>query len=235
MPRRDEPTVRSCIVSRLAMPSDQLIRFVLDPDGRVVPDLRRRLPGRGVWVTARREMVAAAEKKRLFARGFKAEAHVEPGLALRVGRLLEEGALQALSFARKAGEIVAGFAKVEAAIARGDVVAIVQAREAAGDGRAKIEAALKRRFGRADAVPIVRIFRSEQLDLALGRSNVIHAALLAGRASENVMERVAALARFLGEDGLVGAGDDGRETEPPDVPETTAPQMGAISAGQKTE
>ncbi|SHF64425.1 hypothetical protein SAMN02745157_2631 [Kaistia soli DSM 19436] len=223
MSRRSEPTVRSCVVSRLAMPSDQLIRFVLDPEGRVVPDLRRRLPGRGVWVTARKEIVAAAEKKRLFAKGFKAAVTVEPGLADRVGMLLEDGAVQALSFARKAGEVVTGFTKVETAVAREQLAAIVQASEAADDGRTKIAAALKRRFGRTDAVPVIRIFRSEQLDLALGRSNVIHAALLAGRASENVIERVAALARFLGEDGPAGIGDDGREIEPPEVPEKTAP------------
>jgi len=207
----------------MAMPSDQLIRFVLDPEGRVVPDLRHRLPGRGVWVTARREMLAVAEKKKLFARGFKAEVKVEPGLADRVDGLIEQSALQALSFARKAGEIVAGFAKVESAIGNGPLVGIVQASDAGEDGRSKIGAALRRRFGRADAVPIIRNFRSGQLDLALGRSNVIHAALLAGRASENAIERVAALARFRGEDGLVGIGDDGREIEPPEVPETNAP------------
>ena len=207
----------------MAMPSDQLIRFVLDPEGKVVPDLRHRLPGRGVWVTARREMLAVAEKKKLFNRGFKAEVKVEPGLADRVDGLIEQSALKALSFARKAGEIVAGFAKVESAIGNGPLVGIVQASDAGDDGRSKIGAALRRRFGRADAVPIIRNFRSGQLDLALGRSNVIHAALLAGRASENAIERVAALARFRGEDGLVGIGDDGREIEPPEVPETNAP------------
>lgn len=221
MSRRNEPLIRSCIVSRLAMPADQMIRFVLDPEGRVVPDLRRRLPGRGVWVTARREMIAAAERKKLFSRAFRGEAKVDPGLDGFVDRLLEDQALQALSFARKAGEIVTGFAKTEAAIAKGGVVALVQAAEAAGDGREKIDAALRRRFGRADTVPILRMFQSRQLDLALGRSNVIHAALLAGRASGNVLERVAALARFRGEDGPVGAGVTVIET--PEVPEKNAP------------
>lgn len=235
MARHPEPTIRSCIVSRLAMPSHDLIRFVLDPEGRVVPDLRRRLPGRGVYVTARRQMVAAAERKRLFARGFKAAALVEPGLAERVAMLLEASAVQALSFARKAGEVVSGFVKVETAIARDPIVAIIEAQEAAADGRNKISSALRRRFGNADAVPAVRIFRSEQLDLALGRSNVIYAALLAGRASENVMERVAALARFLGEDGPVGVGEVGREFAPSEVPEKSAPQQGARSAGLNTE
>jgi len=206
MARRKGPLIRSCIVSRLATPANEMIRFVLDPEGRVVPDLRRRLPGRGVWVTARREMLAAAERRKLFSRAFRAEARIEPGLDGRVERLLEDQALQALSFARKAGEIVTGFAKTESAIAGGKVVALVQAAEAGDDGREKMEAALRRRFGRGDAVPTLRMFQSRQLDLALGRSNVIHAALLAGRASENVLERVAALARFRGEDGLVGAG-----------------------------
>lgn len=235
MPRKSEPTTRSCIVSREAMPSERLIRFVLDPEGQVVPDLRHRLPGRGVWVTARADMVALAEKKRLFSRGFKEEVKVEPGLAGRVEALLEDAALHAVSFARKAGEIVTGFAKVEAAIARDAVVGIVQAKEAGDDGRSKIEAALKRRFGRADAVPILRIFRSEQLDLALGRSNVIHAALLAGRASENVLERVAALACFLGEDGLLAIGDDVGAIDAPQVRDTNVSAMAEDPAGQKTE
>jgi predicted RNA-binding protein YlxR (DUF448 family) len=217
------------------MPSEKLIRFVLDPEGVVVPDLRHRLPGRGVWVTARADMVALAEKKRLFSRGFKEEVKVEPGLAGRVEGLLEDAALHAVSFARKAGEIVTGFAKVEAAIARDAVVGIVQAKEAGDDGRSKIEAALKRRFGRADAVPILRIFRSEQLDLALGRSNVIHAALLAGRASENVLERVAALACFLGEDGLVAIGDDVGAIDAPQVRDTNVSAMAEDPAGQNTE
>lgn len=217
------------------MPTEELIRFVIDPEGKVVPDLRGRLPGRGVWVTARAEMVALAEKKRLFARAFKEEVVVEPGMAGRVENLLEDAALSALSFARKAGEIVAGFAKVETAIARDGVAGIVQAKEAADDGRAKIDAALKRRFGKAGAVPIIRIFRSEQLDLALGRSNVIHAALLKGRASENVIERVAALACFLGEDGLVAIGDDVGAIDAPQVREPNVSAMAEDPAGQKTE
>lgn len=235
MPRKSEPTTRSCIVSREAMPSEDLIRFVIDPEGKVVPDLRHRLPGRGVWVTARADMVALAEKKRLFARAFKEEVVVEPGMAGRIENLLEDAALSALSFARKAGEIVAGFAKVETAIARDGVAGIVQAKEAADDGRAKIDAALKRRFGKAGAVPIIRIFRSEQLDLALGRSNVIHAALLKGRASENVIERVAALACFLGEDGLVAIGDDVGAIDAPQVREPNVSAMAEDPAGQKTE
>lgn len=88
MPPRNEPATRTCIVKREALPTERLIRFVAAPDGTVVPDLRHRLPGRGVWVTADAAHVATAEKKRLFARGLEAEVTVEPGLADRVALLL---------------------------------------------------------------------------------------------------------------------------------------------------
>lgn len=202
MPRGNGPTERTCIVTRRTKPVDRLIRFVQAPDGDVVPDLRRRLPGRGVWVTASREAVDAAERKRLFARGFRAEVRVAPGLAARVERLIEEAALASLSMTRKAGCVVAGFAKVEAALGRDTVVALIAAAEAADDGMRKIAAAVRRRFGAADAVPVIRAFASAQLDLALGRPNVIHAALLEGRASDGFMTRAEQLAGYR--DGAAG-------------------------------
>jgi len=205
MPPRNEPTTRTCIVTREALPSERLIRFVAAPDGAVVADLRRKLPGRGVWVTADATHVGAAERKRLFARGLGEEAKVEPGLAERVAGLLREAALSALSLARKAGTLVTGFAKVESALGEGKVVGVIHAAEAGGDGIAKLDAAARRRLGVAAAdLPVIRIFPSRDLDLAFGRSNVIHAALLAGPASANALKRVRALAEFLG--GDMGAG-----------------------------
>src|SRR6187402_686920 len=140
MPPRNEPPTRTCIVTREALPAERLIRFVAAPDGAVVADLRRRLPGRGVWVTADAEHVRAAERKRLFGRGLGEEVKVEPGLADRVAGLLREAALSALSLARKAGSLVTGFAKVESALGEGKVVALIHAAEAGADGVAKIEA-----------------------------------------------------------------------------------------------
>lgn len=203
LPRRSEPTERMCIVTRDVRPVDELIRFVLDPEGTVVADLRHRLPGRGVWVSADAASVEAAEKKKLFARGFKEAVKVEPGLAGRVAERLTDAALGALSLARKAGELVLGFAKVEAAIASGEAVAVIHAAEAAEDGVRKLEAAIRRRPPEAPPVTVIRSFGADQMGLALARPNVIHAALLAGRASSNVISQVAALARFL-------------EREPPD-------------------
>lgn len=148
MGRRGEAVERTCLVTRAAGPADRLIRFVLAPDGSVVPDVAGRLPGRGVWITGRRELVEQAVRKRLFARGFRAEATADPGLADLVDRLLEDRALGSLSMARKAGLVVTGFGKVTAALQRGGVLAVIHAAEAAADGRRKILQAMSRRARR---------------------------------------------------------------------------------------
>jgi hypothetical protein len=195
LPRKSEPTERTCIVTREQKPVAAMIRFVIAPDGEVVADLRRRLPGRGVWVTAKSGLVETAERKHLFQRGFGEPVKVPLGLAGRVAEQLAEAAESALSLARKAGSAVAGFGKIETALGRESVVALIHAREAAADGVAKLAAAARR----AGATPeIINLFKGEQLDLAFGRANVIHAALLAGPASDNVLARVRALTGFLG-------------------------------------
>lgn len=205
MPGRNAPTERTCIVTRQTLPVDALIRFVVAPDGTVVPDLRRRLPGRGVWVTADAVHVGLAEQRKLLARAFEGGATVEPGLAERVDRLLLAAATGALSLARKAGTVVSGFGKVEAALSRDSVVGLIHAAEAAPDGLAKLESAARRRFGEAKP-PVIRCFAGEDLDLAFGRANVIHAALLAGPASENLLARIRDLDRFRGNGPSQGAG-----------------------------
>jgi predicted RNA-binding protein YlxR (DUF448 family) len=198
--RRDADHSRTCIVTRRTASPDELIRFVVAPDGAVVADLRRRLPGRGVWVTATAETVRLAERRKLFTRAFAGPVTVEPGLAERVGSQLLAAATGALSLARKAGTVVAGFAKVEAALASQPVVALIHAAEAAPDGCLKLETAMRRRFG-AGGLPVIRCFTGAHLDLAFGPSNVIHAALLVGPASGNVLARVDALIRYLGGNG----------------------------------
>jgi uncharacterized protein len=205
VPGRHEPTERTCVVTRQASPVEALIRFVVAPDGTVVPDLRRKLPGRGVWVTADAEHVARAEKKGLLSRAFEGGAIVEPGLVSRVDRLLLTAAASALSMARKAGEVVAGFAKVEAALAREPVVALIHAAEAGADGVAKLDSAARRRFGEGN-LPIIRGLTMADLDLAFGGTNVIHAALLAGPASTNLLARIRDLDRFRGNGPSQGAG-----------------------------
>jgi len=195
-PRRGAGTARLCVVTREVKPTDEMIRFVIGPDRTIVPDLKRRLPGRGVWVTASRDALAKAAKRNVFAHAFGSDAKVAADLPDQVAGLLERALLDALAIARKAGEVVTGHAKVEAAAEQGAAVAYLQALDAAPAGVRQIMAAI-RRGSAADAanVVVIRAFTSTQLDLALARPNVIHAALLAGRATDTVMARWRVLAR----------------------------------------
>ncbi|WP_316862272.1 RNA-binding protein [uncultured Cohaesibacter sp.] len=193
MAQRGEQTTRQCLVSRESLPKDQMIRFVLAPDLNVVPDLKRRLPGRGVWVTAKYDFVKQAASKGLFARGFKEKVEPCDGLADLIALQLEKASLSALSMTRKAGQIVTGFGKVEASIAQGDAVGLIHAADAATDGQKKLAQAVRRRYGSDRELPIIRRFSAEALSNALGYGNVVHAALLAGSASEAFINQVAVL------------------------------------------
>jgi predicted RNA-binding protein YlxR (DUF448 family) len=187
---------RLCIATRSVRPVEDLIRFVAGPDG-LVPDLKRRLPGRGVWVTARRQTVADAVKRGAFKRSLKADVAVPSDLADVVDRLLVRAVLDALSIVNKAGEIVCGFGKTESAIAKEKVAALLHASDASLDGVQKLTAALKRRYGdEFENIPRIRTFSTAELDLAFGRANVVHAALLAGRAGETFLARWRDLERF---------------------------------------
>jgi predicted RNA-binding protein YlxR (DUF448 family) len=190
---------RTCAVTRTVKPVDEMIRFVLGPDG-VVPDLKRKLPGRGIWVTATREMLTDAVRRKLFTRGFKRDVAVPANFVAATELLLERAALDALAIAGKAGQVVAGFSKVESALVGSRVAALLHASDAGADGVAKI-ARVVRHLDR-DPPQVIRTFTSAQLDLALGRPNVIHAALLAGPSSDTFLARTQRLERFrAGEPG----------------------------------
>ncbi len=195
-PRRGRPGAeRFCAVTRAVKPVDNMIRFVVGPQG-VVPDLKRNLPGRGIWITADRKTLAEAVARKVFARGFKQEVKVAPDLVDQTERLLLRSALDALAIAGKSGLAVTGFSKVEAALEDERIVALIHAAEAAPAGIAKLAQALRRR--QADGpVPVITRLSGGQLDLALGRSNVVHAALLAGPASDTFLARCQRLERFL--------------------------------------
>jgi predicted RNA-binding protein YlxR (DUF448 family) len=189
---------RTCIVTRTVKPVDELIRFVTAPDGAVVADLKRRLPGRGVWVTATRSAVDEAVKRKAFGRGLKREVRAAPDLGREVEWLLERAALDALGIAHKAGRVKTGFAKTEAALADDPVAAVLQASDGSADGARKIAAAVAKRqmAGIEGEIPTIAGFTTAQLDLALGRSNVVHAALRAGPASNGFLARYQSLERY---------------------------------------
>ena len=192
---------RTCIVTREAKAPAAMIRFVLSPEDRVVPDLRARLPGRGAWVSATREAVGMAVKRRLFRRAFKSErAEADPGLADRIAEALRTDLRQALALANKAGCVVAGFNKVEAEIGgRAGIAALIHAAEASPDGRRKLGQALRRRQeGATSVIPIVDDLSEHELDMALGRDHVIHAALVAGAGTTGCLARWRRLRAFEG-------------------------------------
>jgi predicted RNA-binding protein YlxR (DUF448 family) len=192
---RDRDVERMCVATRTVRPIADLIRFVVGPDGEAVPDLKHKLPGRGVWVTATQRALEDAIKRKAFGRGFKRDVRLPPDLVTRTEQLLTRSALEALAIAGKASLVLAGFAKVEAALGHEDVVALLHAAEAAPDGVRKLDSAL-RRGQHSGSVPVFRILTTAQLDLALGRPNVIHAAVLAGPSSDTVLARLQRLERF---------------------------------------
>ncbi len=184
---------RRDIVSGQVMDEAGLIRFVAGPDGIVVPDLARKLPGRGLWVAADRASVEAAAKKSLFARAAKAKVSAPADLADQVETLLRRRLLSALGLARKAGDLTSGFEKVAAALEAGKAAWLIEASDGAADGRRKLWGKARKP---ASPTPIFGLFSAEELGLALGAENVIHTAFLAGRAADRWTQDVRRLSGF---------------------------------------
>ncbi|HEY8275976.1 MAG TPA: RNA-binding protein [Methyloceanibacter sp.] len=193
----DEETgpVRRCALTRTRRPKEELIRFVLGPDCLIVPDLRERLPGRGVWLTASEDCVAEAAKCNAFSSALKTKVSVPSDLAPKVDQLLAEAALSALAIANKAGQVVFGFAKIEEAIAKGAVIALLHAKEASEDGCRKLDGKF-RVESRDQRVAPSHMFSTDELGLASGRTNVIHAALIQGGAALALLAAASRLERY---------------------------------------
>jgi hypothetical protein len=175
------------------MDEARLVRFVAGPESRVVPDVARKLPGRGLWVAASRDAVGTAAKKGLFSRAAKAKLVAPPDLADQVERLLAARLLAGLGLARKAGALTLGFEKVLAVIGQGKAAWLIEASDGAQDGRRKLLAAARKAPSRPR---VLTAFSSSELGLALGAPNVIHTAFLAGRGAERWTQDVERLAGF---------------------------------------
>lgn len=203
-PRTDRSaTMRMCAVSREVRGIDELIRFVVSPQGDVIPDLKRKLPGRGLWISASRRTVAEAVRRHQFSRGFKRDVRVAATLPADTEVLLVRSATEALAMAAKAGQVVSGFAKVETLLEQGKAEALIHASDGAADGIRKLDAIAGQRsriIGESPLLATVTVLTSAELDLALGRSNVIHAALLAGPASKTFLSRCQTLVRYRAAD-----------------------------------
>lgn len=181
---------RTCVATRVTLTPDELIRFVVGPEAALVPDLRRKLPGRGVWVALSRDAVLEAMKRKAFERSLKTRVVVPAALADEIDALMVRDCMQSLSMANKAGLVTTGFAKVESQIGAGRVAALIEASDGAEDGKRKIAQAIRRSHGdNAADVHVVTSFAGSDLELALGRVHVIHAALAPGPATEGFLHR----------------------------------------------
>jgi len=194
---RDEDKIsampeRKCIVSGEIRPKAELIRFAVSPDGVVVPDLAESLPGRGIWVAAQREVLAEAIAKGRFSRAAKARVKAEAALVDEVDAQLNVRCLDLLGLARRAGRLVAGFEKVRGLIGAGEAAVVIAACDGAADGREKISRL-------AGTLPVVALFSVQELSLALGRENVVHAALTSGGLAERFLMETARLTGFRDE------------------------------------
>ncbi|NJM83269.1 MAG: RNA-binding protein [Tabrizicola sp.] len=197
---RDDPE-RKCIVSGDSQPKAGLVRFCLDPDGILVPDVLGRLPGRGIYVAADRAAIAKAARKGLFARAARQPVKLPEGLADLVEALLARRVTDLLSMARKAGDAVTGYEKVKDWLAKGKAATLLQASDGSERGKTKLRSP-------EGTGGLIGCLTAGELGLAFGRERAIHAALAAGGLRPRVVEEAARLAGLRGQTG----GQDGGET-----------------------
>jgi uncharacterized protein len=189
MARAVEAPQRRCLVTREIKGQDQMIRFVLDPGGQVVPDLDGRLPGRGMWLSADRNVLNKAVAANLFARAARAPARPEPDLAGQVERLLVSRALACLGLARRAGQVTMGFEQVRACLRLSAAGVLIAAADSSADGRGKL-----RRL--AGDLPVITAFSQAELGGALGREGLVHVAVAPGRLAQRLLYYIRRLAGF---------------------------------------
>jgi predicted RNA-binding protein YlxR (DUF448 family) len=187
--------LRRCIVTGEVKAKDGLVRFVVGPDGSAVPDLEERLPGRGHWVTAERELVRKAVAKGAFSRVARRPVRAEADLADRVEALLKTRCLDLLGMARRGGQVVSGFEKVREALKAGEAGLLLAASDGAEDGKAKLRALA---IHAAPGAALVEVFGAAEMGSALGRDIAVHACLAPGRMAKRFLAECRRYAGFAG-------------------------------------
>ena len=164
---------RRCIVTGEARAREELLRFVVDPSGQLIPDIAGRAPGRGIWLSADRDSVKTALSRKLFARAARQSLVIDPELESKIELLLVTRCVELIGLARRAGQAVAGFEKVRARLKHGDAGTLLAALDGAEDGREKL-----RRL--APGQTVLACLTSEELGRAFGRDHAVHAVLAPG-------------------------------------------------------
>lgn len=199
----DDGRARKCIVTGEVRSEAQLIRFVVSPDGEVVPDVAVKLPGRGIWLSADRKSLETAIAKNAFSKAAKAAVKPAANIADTVVRQLVVRMQGDLGIARKAGNIVMGFDSVMRAFdTKQPPKLLVEAADGADDGHRKLVGAAR---SRGLDFAVIAALTIEEMSLALGRGNVIHAALKPGPLAERLIVDAGRLSGFRpGRKPLVG-------------------------------
>ena len=215
-------TERLCAVTRAAGEPDGLIRFVLGPDGVIVPDLERRLPGRGVWLTCDQDIVKKAIQTKAFARSLKSAVNVPADLVERLDVMLIRRATGALSLANKAGLAAAGFQQVDSALEKGTIAAVLHGTDAAADGCSKLDRKFKAiQSDRGATAPICCVLTIAEMSLAMGRPSVVHAGLLPGGLTKRFLREAERVSRYRSSSAVSGHHyDDAADDACPDVSQT---------------
>lgn len=177
--RADGPE-RKCLATGEIQPKQGLVRFVVGPDAQVVPDVMGKLPGRGVYVVATRAALESAVKKKLFARGFKAQVTVPDGMVDEVERQVLRRTVDLISLARKSGNAVSGYEKVKDWLMKEEARVLIQATDGSGRGKSKLSTPHRGKY--------IGCMTADELGMAFGRETVIHAALGSGGLSQRVVE-----------------------------------------------
>jgi uncharacterized protein len=200
--RGEDAPERLCAVTRRTCDPAKLLRFVAAPDGAIVPDLAGKLPGKGVWLSATRAIVLQAVRQKAFARSLKREVTASEKLADLVGDLMLRRVLDSLAIANKAGLVLCGSSKIDRALERGTVFALVHASDGAADGIRKLDQKFVHVLREAGVAEVdrdrrtQRFLTSQELSLAIGRTNVVHAGLRAGGASRTFLSEAERLLRY---------------------------------------
>jgi hypothetical protein len=223
--------VRRCLITQERQPSASMIRFALSPEGKVVPDLAGRLPGRGAWITARREALEQAVRKGAFSRAFRASVAAAPDLPAETERLLVSRCLSGIGLARRSGDLAFGYESVREALRSARPGALIEASDAADDGRGKILALAFALYAGDEGecgIPVITCFSSRELGMALGRERVVHACLAQGRISTSWLTEISRLSGFRAVGRSVGRSHEGAGS--PTGAEMKAPAPGGTES-----
>lgn len=187
---KQETEERKCIVTGDVKEKDELLRFTVIPGAKIVPDFKKKLPGRGVFVSNSKTLLVKAIEKKLFTKAFKGKANADADLVVMVEALLNKKGLEVINLARKAGDLLTGFEKVKDALNKGKVAFILEASDAGADGHDKMLAAAK-------GLDVFMLYNNEELDKALDKVNTVHAAFLKSEMSKTVYKELKRYEQFL--------------------------------------